>query len=145
MKRITFLLISLCIMGATAVAGDWLGGGYVGSPNYGEIRQYFTDPIFNTKVPVSQPLSFYNPFYARPFSREPLYLGKYTARPGQLGFQASVSMRLNPDFATQSEFRNRSLAAMQWKPFMKNWTNTTTYASQKSSFRVIDGGTWRTL
>jgi hypothetical protein len=54
-------------------------------------------------------------------------------------------MSFNPYFATQSEFRNRSLAAMQWKPFMKNWTDTTTYANQKSSFRVIDRGTWRTL
>ncbi|HOV82566.1 MAG TPA: hypothetical protein PLN19_00010 [Methanothrix sp.] len=111
-----FLIIALLSM--TACAGDWLEGGYVGSANYGEIRQYFTDPIFYTRVPVSQPLSFYRPY---------------------------ITTYPYPFYATQSEFRNQSLAAMQWDPFVKNWTSTMSYAASKSSFRVFEGGSWKSL
>jgi hypothetical protein len=70
-----FLVLALFSIGGSAQ--DWLEGGYVGTPNYGEIRQYFTDPIFYTRVPVSQPLSFYEPYNTATFSREPLYLGGF--------------------------------------------------------------------
>ena len=53
-------MITLSLLYATASAGDWLEGGYVDSSNYGEIKQYFTDPIFYTKIPVSQPISMHN-------------------------------------------------------------------------------------
>jgi len=117
--RFPVLFLMLVLFSMSAMAQEWLEGGYVGSPNYGEIRQYFTDPIFFTKVPVSQPLSFYNPFI------------------NNMGFY--------PYNVFQSEFRNRSLAAMQWEPIEKNWTQTMGYAQSKSSFRVFEGGSWKNL
>ena len=103
----------------TASAAYWLEGGFVGSPDYGEIRQYFTDPIFYTRVPVSSPLSFYKPNIHNTY--------------------------IYPFYAVQSEFRNQSLAKMQWDPFKKNWTATMTYATRKSSFKIQEGGGWRSL
>ena len=113
------LILIIALLSMTASGADWLEGGFVGSANYGEIRQYFTDPIFFTRVPVSLPLSFYSP------------------HPGNMGFY--------PFNAFQSEFRNRSLAAMQWEPIKKNWTETMSYAQGKSSFRVFEGGAWKNL
>lgn len=118
MIRLPFLVLTLALLSMTSIAQDWLEGGYVGSPDYGEIRQYFTDPIFYTRVPVARPLSFYRPYIYNAY--DPLY-------------------------AVQSEFRNRSLAAMQWEPFEKNWTSTMSYAKGKSSFKVLEGGVWRAL
>ena len=137
MMKMVFLLIFLCLFSSMAVADDWLEGGYVGSSNHGEIGKYFTDPIFYTKVPVSQPLSFYSPYYTSHY-RQPLYLGKYTAPYGQLAFPILATMNLNPYhyYSLQSEFRNRSLAGMQWEPFQKNWSKTMDYMRTKSSFRV---------
>jgi hypothetical protein len=40
------VLVLLAMLAMSANASDWLEGGYVGSGNYGEIRQHFTDPIF---------------------------------------------------------------------------------------------------
>jgi hypothetical protein len=54
-------------------------------------------------------------------------------------------MGFYPFNAFQSEFRNRSLAAMQWEPIKKNWTETMSYAQDKSSFRVLEGGAWKNL
>jgi hypothetical protein len=119
MMRFSLLFLILALFCMTAIAQEWLEGGYVGSSDYGEIRQYFTDPIFFTRVPVSQPLSFYSPYQ------------------GNMGFY--------PFNAFQSEFRNRSLAAMQWEPIKKNWTETMSYAQGKSSFRVFEGGAWKNL
>jgi hypothetical protein len=118
MMRIAFLFLVLTLLSMTAISQDWLEGGYVSSANYGEIGQYFTDPIFYTQVPVSQPLGFYRPF---------------------------IDNTNYPFYAVQSDFRNRSLAAMQWEPFQPNWTSTMNYAESKSSFRVFDGGSWRSL
>jgi len=119
MMRSSLLFLILTLFCMTAIAQEWLEGGYVGSADYGEFGQYFTDPIFFTRVPVSQPLSFYSPYL------------------GNMGFY--------PFNAFQSEFRNRSLAAMQWEPIKKNWTETMSYAQGKSSFRVFEGGAWKNL
>jgi hypothetical protein len=43
------VLIMLSMLITLSSASDWLEGGYVGSGNYGEVRQYFTDPIFYSK------------------------------------------------------------------------------------------------
>ena len=40
------VLIMLSMLITLSSASDWLEGGYVGSGNYGDVRQYFTDPIF---------------------------------------------------------------------------------------------------
>lgn len=143
MTRFALFLI-LILFSMTAFAQEWLEGGYVGSPDYSEIRQYFTDPIFYTRVPVSQPLSFYRPHTGAAIS-EPLYLGKFTARSAPMVFQSNVSTNVYPTFPVQSDFRNRSLAAMQWEPFQKNWTTTMNYAMGKSSLKVFEGGSWKGL
>ena len=145
MTRFAFLFLILTLFSMTALAQDWLEGGYVGSPNYGEIRQYFTDPIFYTRVPVSQPLSFYRPYTGAAIFSEPLYLGKFTARSAPLAFQSNAYKNVYPFYAEQSDFRNKSLAAMQWEPFEKNWTTTMSYATGKSSLRVFEGGAWKNL
>jgi len=133
--KTVFLLMFLGLFSSMAIADDWLEGGYVGSSNYGEIGKYFTDPIFYTKVPVSQPLSFYNPYYTNTYYGQPLYLGNYTT----LGFPILSNMRLNlnPNYFLQSDFRKgRALAGMQWEPFQKNWSKTMDYMRTKSSFRI---------
>jgi hypothetical protein len=145
MKRLTCLFLILIILGITVSAQDWLEGGYVGSPDYGEIRQYFTDPIFFTRVPVSQPFSFYQPYYPAAFSREPLILGRFTAPSAPLLFQSTDYLNGYPYFPRQSDFRNKSLAAMQWEPFAKNWTATLSYAKTSSSFKVLERGAWKNL
>ncbi len=40
------ILALLVVLTAASGAADWLEGGSVGRANYGETRQYFTDPIF---------------------------------------------------------------------------------------------------
>lgn len=40
------ILALLVMLAAVSNAADWLEGGSVGRGNYGETRQYFTDPIF---------------------------------------------------------------------------------------------------
>ncbi len=123
------------------LAGRWL----CGFSELWEIRQYFTDPIFYTRVPVSQPLSFYRPHTGAAIFSEPLYLGKFTARSAPLAFQSNAYKNVYPFYAEQSDFRNKSLAAMQWEPFEKNWTITMSYATGKSSLKVFEGGAWKNL
>ena len=124
MMHVKFLFMILAFLCITTSSADWLEGGYVGSPDYGEIRQYFTDPIFYMRVPATQPLRFF--------------------RPGQ-SFYPIANMSTYPPYAWQSEFRNRSLAAMQWESFEKNWTATVIYAKGRSSFRVLEKGAWKNL
>jgi len=102
----------------TGIAQEWLEGGYVGSPDYGEIRQYFTDPIFYTRVPVSQPLSFYRPYIYNAY---------------------------DPMYAVQSEFRNRSLAAMQWEPFREELDIDHELCQGQIFLQSSRGGVWRSL
>jgi hypothetical protein len=143
------VLILLSTLIAVSHGSDWLEGGYVGSGNYGEVRQYFTDPIFNTKVPVTSS-SAYNPTIGRKvFFREPIALGKYTGKytvsfPA-LSYQSPTNISIYPPIAWQSDFRNSSLAAMQWESFQKNWTSTMNYASTKSSLKVKEGGSWKSI
>lgn len=122
----------------TTTSADWLEGGYVGSPNYAEIRPYFTDPIFYIRVPASTGTAA----GGSSFYREPIYLGKYAAASAAT---STGSISVYPENAWQSEFRNRSLAMMEWDAFSKNWTSTMNYASTRSSLRVQDGGTWRSI
>ncbi len=46
MTRFYRILVVLATLIAVSSAADWLEGGSVGRGNYGEVRQYFTDPIF---------------------------------------------------------------------------------------------------
>jgi hypothetical protein len=80
MIRRHILMIGLSLFCATAFAGDWLEGGYVGSPDYGEIRQYFTDPIFYSSLPVSKSIGMYSTYGASPSSKPILGLGKSSSK-----------------------------------------------------------------
>lgn len=131
------------------IAGaDWLGGGSdnneAGSwfadsgPNYGEIRSWFSDPIFFSSPTASPPPGFhekYHPYFSEEFFRspvQPIKLGGWRnnqAGPGQAA--------IYPFRPTQSEFRNKSLASMKWPGFKKNWTQTLDLAKKKSSFKVL--------
>jgi hypothetical protein len=46
MRNILAVLMLFSILIAVSAGQDWLDGGSVGRGNYGDIRQYFTDPIF---------------------------------------------------------------------------------------------------
>jgi hypothetical protein len=151
MIRSCTAIILLSALIAVSHGSDWLEGGYVGSGSYGEVRQYFTDPIFNTRVPITSSSSYYPALDRKVFFKEPVALGKYTGK-YTVGFPAlyyqnpaNISMSIYPSTAWQSEFRNKSLAAMQWESFQKNWTSTMNYASTRSSLRVKEGGSWRSI
>jgi hypothetical protein len=74
-------MIGLTLLCAPAFgADDWLEGGYVGSPDHGEIRQYFTDPIFYSSLPVSKPIGMYSTYGISPSSKPILALGKYSSK-----------------------------------------------------------------
>ncbi len=151
MIRSCVAIILLSMLISVSYGSDWLGGGYVGSGNYGEARQYFTDPIFKMKVPITSSGSYYPALDRTTFFREPIvlgkYTGKYTIRYPALSYQspANMSISIYPPTAWQSDLRNSSLAAMQWEPFQKNWTSTMVYAGSRSSFKVKDGGSWKSI
>jgi hypothetical protein len=149
MIRSCMAVILLSALIAVSNGSDWLEGGYVGSGNYGEVRQYFTDPIFNTRVPVTSSSAYYPALDRKVFFREPIalgkYTGKYTARFPALSYQSPANISIYPPTAWQSDFRNRSLAEMQWESFQKNWTSTMNYASTRSSLRVKEGGSWMSI
>lgn len=119
-------------------SADWLEGGFVGPIDRNEILPYFSDPIFYMPIPSgSQSYSYYN--YPRP---DVIRLGKYPYS-GSLATYPGGSYPPN-DEPRGSEFRQNSLAAMQWTPFQKNWTETVNYAQKYSSLRVNQGGEWKT-
>ncbi len=143
----TIILLGMLI--AVSYGSDWLDGGYVGRGNYGEIRQYFTDPIFYTRVPISSYSTYYPALDRKVFFREPIVLGKYTTRspmpPSLQPYQSPANTSVYPPTAWQSEFRNKSLAAMAWESFHKNWTRTMAYASTRSSLKIMEGGQWKSI
>jgi hypothetical protein len=134
----------LAMLMAVSYGSDWLEGGSVGQGNTGEIKQYFTDPIFFTRVPVSPPGSFYQAHNKTPLLREPLYLGKYAISYQGL-YQNASNVSVYPSTPWQSEFRNSSLAAMEWGAFQTNWTGTLVLARTKSSLKVLQNGMWMSI
>lgn len=135
--RILLSLISAAILLLVASsAADWLEGGYVGSIDRNEILPYFSDPIFYMPIPsYSQSYPYYN------YSRPVIQLGKYPYS-RYWGTYPGGAYPLS-DEPRSSEFRQSSLATMQWTPFQKNWTETVSYAKTSSSLRVFQGGEWR--
>jgi len=143
MKSLPYLAL-LATMISVSYGSDWLEGGNVMPGSSEGIQQYFTDPIFFTKVPISTPVTFH-PAQKRPtLLREPLYLGKYAVKyqwPNQVPSDISVF----PSSPWQSEFRNSSLAAMEWDPVQTNWTGTLDLARAKSSVKVFQNGVWTSI
>ena len=80
MLRKYVLMIVLSFLFATVFAEDWLEGGYVGSPSHGEIRQYFTDPIFYSSIPISKPIGLYSSSNTVQSLKPTLSLGKYSSK-----------------------------------------------------------------
>jgi len=141
------MLAALFLLGSLSAA-DWLEGGYVGPIDRNEILPYFSDPIFYTNPTVSYRQS--NPYYAGEYfnySRpNVIRLGKYP----YTGSWGTYPWGTYPwgtypsrDEVLNSEFRLSSLAAMQWTPFQKNWTETMSYAKSNSSLRVHQDGGWK--
>ena len=136
------MLAALLLLGSLSAA-DWLEGGYVGPIDRNEILPYFSDPIFYTNPTVSY--RQINPYLAREYFNNSrsnvIRLGKYTY-PGSWGTYPWGTYP-SRDEVLNSEFRLSSLAAMQWTPFQKNWTETMNYAKSNSSLRVHQGGGWK--
>ncbi len=123
MQKILYLVATILLTGVAC--GDWLTES---PPNYAEIRSYFSDPIFYTAP------------YAGGVSRAPVALGSY----GNLS-NYSYPAYMYPTTPFQSEFRDRSLAAMQWEQFNKNWSSTMDYVQNRSSLRIYRDGGWVTV
>jgi hypothetical protein len=111
------LLIALFSM--TALSQGWLDEGYVASSGSSTAAQYFTDPIFFTKVPQSQPLGFYSSYL--------------------------INESYYPAHVMQPALYKDTMSALQWQPFSPNWSATLSYAKQKSSAKVYKDGAWQNL
>jgi hypothetical protein len=123
-------------------AGSWFADE---GPDYGALRSYFSDPIFSSPT-TSLPTGFheqYYPYFGEDFFRTPV-------QPVRIGQWRSKQLNQNqvaiyPSRPTQSEFRNRSLLAMQWPKFKKNWTLAITLAKKSSSLKVFKNHNWTHL
>jgi hypothetical protein len=138
------VLALLAMLMAASYGSDWLEGGNVGQGNSDGIQQYFTDPIFFTRVPVSPPGTFYPAQDRTALLREPLYLGKFAVS-YQWPHQSPSNISVYPSTPWQSEFRNSSLAAMEWGSLQTNWTGTLALARTKSSLKVLQNDVWTSI
>jgi hypothetical protein len=144
MRKSSAVLALLAVTMSLSCGSDWLEGGYVGRGDYGEIQQYFTDPIFFTRVPVSSAGPSYQARDRTALRREPLRLGKYAVS-SKLLYQSPSNISVYPSNPWKSEFRNSSLAAMEWGSFQTNWTSTLILARTKSSLKVRQNGIWTSI
>jgi hypothetical protein len=124
-------------------AGSWFADE---GPDYGALRSYFSDPIFSSSPASSLPSGFheqYYPYFGENFFTnpvQPIRLGKWTNGQSSQGLAA-----IYPSRPIQSEFRNRSLLAMEWPAFKKNWTLTMSFAKKGSSLKVLKNHKWTNL
>jgi hypothetical protein len=152
-KRIMFILfvLSIGIAGAqwldegpgNSEAGSWFADE---GPDYGALRSYFSDPIFFSSPSTSLPPGFYEQYY--PYFGENFFTGP--VQPVRIGRWGSGqlsqgSAAIYPSRPIQSEFRNRSLLAMEWLAFKKNWTLTMSLAKKGSSLKVLKNHKWTSL
>jgi len=139
--KLRFLLLAILLVGLAG--GQWLDEG---SPDYGELRRHFTDPIFYPRTTPQQDAAVhaqYYPYFGEQFFRDSIYPSSSGLRqPIQLGQNWSGMV---PDNAFSSEFRNASLAAMDWPSFQKNWTKTMEYVRSSSTLRIYKDGQWITV
>jgi hypothetical protein len=142
-KSLQYLAL-LAMLITVSYGSDYLEGGSVGQGSSEGIQEYFTDPIFFTKVPVSPPGTFLPAQERTTLLREPLYLGKYAAK-YQRPDQSPSNLSIFPGTPWQSEFRNSSLEAMEWGSVQTNWTGTLDLARAKSSLKVLRNGIWTSI
>jgi hypothetical protein len=124
-------------------AGSWFADE---GPDYGALRSYFSDPIFFSSPSTSLPPGFYEQYY--PYFGENFFTGP--VQPVRIGRWGSGqlsqgSAAIYPSRPIQSEFRNRSLLAMEWLAFKKNWTLTMSLAKKGSSLKVLKNHKWTSL
>lgn len=150
MIRNVYAVLLLLGMLILPVGGGWLDGG----PNYGEMRSYFSDPIFYSGGPHSKiDHSQYYPYFGSGIFKDPSRLGgRYLSdrEPIVLG---KVARRMIED--TENEAANRSAPGFvrykdqNFTEYLQNsranWTMTMDFARNKSSLRVYDGGRWTTV
>jgi hypothetical protein len=163
-------IITLFLFAGIAIvqSQEWLSP----QPSYNGVGSYFADPLFYPWTSESERASYeaqYYPYFGEDFFRSginpyqnsqetiaaqrqifesPFYLyfgDKFLSwgesRPLVLGSYQSP-LGLSQTYPFQSEFRNRSLAGMQWEPFQKNWTKTQEVVRAQSSLRVFTDGKW---
>lgn len=118
MKQHLLMLLAV-LFALTGLSMAWLSEGYVASSGSSTAAQYFTDPIFFTKVSQSAPLGFYSPYV--------------------------MDAEYHPYSSVQSNFKNVSLASMKWQVVSTNWSATMNYAQTGSSFKVYRDGAWTTI
>jgi hypothetical protein len=120
------------------ISSGWLEEG---STNYGEVASWFSDPIFFSG-PRNGGHEYY-PYFGKEFFQDhvlPLRIGIGGSVPFNR-FQPSLYLSRPKD----SEFRNRSLANLQWTEFHKNWTATLDFAKNKSSLRLFKDKAWSNI
>ena len=135
--------LAACMLISIAFAQEYLDGGYVGRSGYGDIAQYFTDPIFFSDPTGAQRQSWEEmnyPYFGADFFRD--YAQPYQYIPGIYTGPFGVYPFNQKPY--DSGFRQNSLDAMQWEPFQKNWTETLSYAKGSSSIKVYQNGAWIT-
>jgi hypothetical protein len=124
-------------------AGSWFADE---GPDYGALGSYFSDPVFFSSPASSIPTGFheqYYPYFGEDFFRipvQPIRIGQWRGKQIKQNNAA-----IYPSRPTQSEFRNRSLQAMQWPEFKKNWTQTMTLAKKSSSLKILKNHNWTSL
>jgi len=118
MIRKHILMVALSLLFKTAFAEDWLEGGYVGSLP-GEIRQYFTDPIFYSSLPISKPIEMYSSYSTMPSPKPTLGLGKYSSK-YSLDYLQSPSKKRHSFSTWPSDFRNL------YPPYKQSYQSPTT-------------------
>jgi hypothetical protein len=109
------MMLLIVLFGMTAISSGFLNEGYVASSGSSIAAQYFTDPIFFTKVPASQPLGFYTPYI--------------------------VNLSYYPAYSVQSQFENSSITALPLQPFNK-WATSSNFVQGSSSVKVYSNGAW---
>ena len=134
-------------MGIGIASGGWLDGG----PNYGEMRSYFSDPIFYSGGPHSTiDHSQYYPYFGsgifkdststRAPSREPIALGKIARKLAEERKNKNTS---NPTSLGYTNPRQNRMIDPEASPSRKNWTRTMDFAQNKSSLKVYDYDDWK--
>jgi hypothetical protein len=171
MSKLVHIVILFLIGGTAIVQGqEWLSP----QPYDNAISSYFADPLFypwNSQAERTSYENQYYPYFGEDFFRSGtnpyqnsqeaiaaqrqsfespfyLYFGDRflswgESNPVALG-SYQVPIEVFPTYPFQSEFRNRSLAGLQWEPFQKNWTRTQEVVRTRSSLRVFTDGNWVT-
>ncbi len=143
------MLFVILIAGMDTAAADWLDGS---GPNYGELRSYFSDPIFYSGGPGSKvDYSQYQNYFGSKVFKDPIGLGSSKRAPIPLG---KVARELAERQEGGTNENGGNLSAVGTDPrekrmidpallfSRKNWTKTMDFVQNKSSLQVYEYGNW---